>query len=78
MLGIIQWFKARKRIDAERSEAVAFTIAERIDSKKYVEVSDAFDQAEHGTSIVQGFYDSKTEKIMEAPPPSELPGERAE
>ncbi|WP_157430439.1 hypothetical protein [Actinomadura macra] len=63
---ITQWFRARGRIKAESSEVIAFTLAERIANRQYVEVSGIFDQRPEKTRIVQGFYDPEADEIVDA------------
>lgn len=71
MGGIIQWLQGRRKI---KDKSIAFTIGERINNKQYVEVPGVFNQ----TRIVQGFYEPRTGKIVDAAPPSALPDEESE
>jgi hypothetical protein len=63
---IYQWFQARGKIKAENSRVLAFTLAERINNKKYVEVQGVFSGRSEPTRIVQGFYDTENERIIDA------------
>jgi hypothetical protein len=63
---IIDWFRARARIITSYRRAVAFTVAERINGKKYIEVPGVFGGQTATTRIVQGFYDLEDSKIIEA------------
>jgi hypothetical protein len=63
---IYQWFQARGKIKAENSSVLAFTLADRINAKKYVEVPGVFEGRPSNTRIVQGFYDVDRDKIIEA------------
>lgn len=61
----IQWFKAREQIKAGHKNVVAFTLAQRINEKKYVEVPGVFDKSPTNTQIVQGFYDTENDTILD-------------
>jgi hypothetical protein len=61
---LYSWFKDRSAIKAGNKDIVAFTLAQRIDGKEYVEVPGVF-SGSHRTQIVQGFYDEKTKKVLE-------------
>ena len=61
---LYSWFKNRTSIKANNKDIVAFTLAQRIDGKAYVEVPGVF-AGTHRTQIVQGFYDEKTRKVIE-------------
>lgn len=63
---IIQWFQARGRIKAENSQVIAFTLADRINNKRYVEVPGVFTNRPEKTRIVQGFYDKQRDRIIDA------------
>ena len=63
---IVQWFKARGQIKAENTKRIAFTLAERINNKQYVEVAGVFDNNHQSTRMVQGFYDPDTDEIVDA------------
>jgi hypothetical protein len=63
---IVQWFQARGKIKAENTRRIAFTLAERINNKQYVEVAGVFDKNHESTRIVQGFYDPDTDEIVDA------------
>ncbi|MGN9913285.1 hypothetical protein ACTMTJ_37680 [Phytohabitans sp. LJ34] len=63
---IFQWFRARGKIKEENANVIAFTLAERIKGKQYVEVPGVFDNKPTNTRIVQGFYDLNTETIVDA------------
>ncbi|MEU8660035.1 hypothetical protein [Actinoplanes philippinensis] len=63
---IVTWFRSRGRIKAENSSVIAFSLAERIKEKKYVEVGGVFNNRPTNTRIVQGFYDMDTETIVDA------------
>jgi hypothetical protein len=63
---VFQWFQARGRIKAENSQAIAFTLADRINNKQYVEVSGVFNHRPERTRIVQGFYDMQRNRIIDA------------
>jgi len=63
---VFQWFQARGRIKAENSQAIAFTLADRINNKQYVEVSGVFNNRPEKTRIVQGFYDLERNTVIDA------------
>jgi hypothetical protein len=63
---IVQWFKARGQIKAENARRIAFTLAERISNKQYVEVPGVFDNNHESTRMIQGFYDPDTDEIVDA------------
>jgi hypothetical protein len=63
---VFQWFQARGRIRAENSQAIAFTLADRINNKQYVEVSGVFNNRPEKTRIVQGFYDLERNTVIDA------------
>lgn len=63
---IFQWFRARGQIKTENNQVIAFTLAERINNKQYVEVQGVFDNKPHNTRIIQGFYDRSADRIVEA------------
>lgn len=63
---VFQWFQARGRIKAENSQAIAFTLADRINNKQYVEVSGVFNNRPEKTRIIQGFYDKQLNTIIDA------------
>ncbi|MFD9902988.1 hypothetical protein [Streptomyces sp. NPDC059063] len=65
---ITEWFRARGRIKASSSNAIAFSLAERIANKDYAKVSGVFDKtpASATTRIVQGFFDERTGRVIEA------------
>ena len=75
MRGINGWLQGRRNRKGKR---LAFTISERISSKEYVEVPVVLDQAKHSTVIQQAFYDPGPGEIVDATPPSALPGESSE
>ena len=61
-----EWFQAREQIKVRNSQAIAFTLAERIKNKQYVEVPGVFTGRAENTRIVQGFYDVAKDKIIDA------------
>ncbi|MEU2561413.1 hypothetical protein ABZ626_19060 [Streptomyces longispororuber] len=65
---ITEWFRARGRIKAENSDAIAFSLAERIANKDYAKVGGVFDKtpAAATTRVVQGFFDQRTGRVVEA------------
>lgn len=65
---ITGWFKSRGRIKAENSNAIAFTLAERIANKDYAKVGGVFDKTPStaSTRIVQGFYDQRRNQVLDA------------
>ncbi|MFE6164149.1 hypothetical protein ACFQ7F_35120 [Streptomyces sp. NPDC056486] len=68
MEAISEWFKARGRIKAQNAQAIAFTLADRIKNKQYAEVSGVFGRAQSNAStrIVQGIFDQRTGRILDA------------
>lgn len=65
LVKIIDWFRSRGKIKAENKDAIAFTLAERINNKKYVEVGGVFDGRPTNTRIVQGFYDQARDQVLD-------------
>ncbi|GGN48835.1 hypothetical protein GCM10011579_001930 [Streptomyces albiflavescens] len=65
---ITEWFRARGKIKAENTDAIAFTLAERIKNKDYAKVSGVFgpSQASASTRIVQGLFDARTGRVLDA------------
>ncbi|MEU5316700.1 hypothetical protein AB0G67_08230 [Streptomyces sp. NPDC021056] len=65
---ITEWFRARGRIKAENTHSIAFTLAERIKNKQYTKVTGVFDKAPTtaSTRIVQGLFDQRTGKVLDA------------
>ena len=61
---LYSWFKNRNAVKANNKEIVAFTLAQRINGKQYLEVPGVF-LGSHRTQIVQGFYNEKTRKVIE-------------
>jgi hypothetical protein len=66
VMKIWQWFRSRGRIKEANNRVIAFTLAERIKEKKYVEVPGVFDNKPTNTRIVQGFYDPDEDRIIDA------------
>jgi hypothetical protein len=63
---IFQWFRAKGRIKTESGNAIAFTLADRINNKQYAEVHGVFDGRPENTRIVQGFFDVERGEIIDA------------
>ncbi|WP_210584677.1 hypothetical protein [Streptomyces sp. GESEQ-35] len=65
---ITEWFKARGKIKAENTNAIAFTLAERIANKDYAKVGGVFDKTPvtASTRVVQGFFDERSGRVIEA------------
>ncbi|MEI5101929.1 hypothetical protein RB200_29670 [Streptomyces sp. PmtG] len=65
---ITEWFRARGRIKAEHSDVIAFSLAERIANRDYVKVGGVFDKTPTtaSTRIVQGFYDERAGRVIQA------------
>ncbi|MCI3928397.1 MULTISPECIES: hypothetical protein [unclassified Streptomyces] len=65
---ITEWFRARGRIKADNANAIAFSLAERIANKDYAKVGGVFDKTPTtaSTRIVQGFFDERTGRVVQA------------
>jgi hypothetical protein len=65
---ITEWFRSRGRIKSQNANAIAFTLAERVANKDYAKVGGVFDKTPvtASTRIVQGFYDERTHKVLDA------------
>ncbi len=63
---IYDWFRARGQIKTENSSAIAFTLAERMNNRKYAEVHGVFGNRPSNTRIIQGFYDPYQNRIIQA------------
>jgi hypothetical protein len=63
---IVGWFRDRGRIKASNADAIAFTLAERIENKKYTEVTGVFGPTPKRNQIVQGFFDTRTGRLLDA------------
>jgi hypothetical protein len=61
---LYSWFRNRGAIKAKNQEVVAFTLAQRINSKNYATVPGVF-SGSHRTQVVQGFYNPMTNKVIE-------------
>lgn len=66
VMRIWNWFRSRGKIKEENSRVIAFTLAERINDKRYAEVPGVFGNGPANTRIVQGFYDPDAERIVDA------------
>lgn len=66
MKNIMDWFRARARIITSYRRAIRFTIAEKINGKKYTEIPGVFGGQTAMTRIVQGVYDLDDSKIIDA------------
>lgn len=64
--GILRWFRSRSRIMRSYSQAVAFTIAERINGKEYTEIPGVIGRSADPTVIVQGIYDPDDGRVVDA------------
>jgi hypothetical protein len=63
---IVTWFQNRGQIKASNANAIAFTLAERLENKQYTEVTGVFGATPRRNQIVQGFYDTGTGRLIEA------------
>jgi hypothetical protein len=65
---ITEWFRARGKIKAENTDAIAFTLASRIKNKEYTKVTGVFDKTPvtASTRIVQGLFDQRTGRVLDA------------
>jgi len=63
---IIGWFRGRSKIMSAYQHAVGFTIAERINGKKYTVISGIMDAPDATTVIVQGIYDLDDGQVIDA------------
>jgi hypothetical protein len=61
-----QWFRSRGAIKESSNSVIAFSLAERINNKRYAEVPGVFDKRPTNTRIVQGFYDPDTDRVLDA------------
>lgn len=63
---IVSWFRDRGKIKASNANAIAFTLAERLENKQYTEVPGVFSAAPKRNQIVQGFFDMNTNRLLDA------------
>lgn len=63
---IWNWFQNRGQIKTSNANAIAFTLAERIENKQYTEVTGVFGPTPKRNQIVQGFYDTESGRLLEA------------
>lgn len=63
---LVDWFRSRGQIKQKNANAVAFSLAERINGRQYAEIGGVFGNTSAPTRIVQGFYDRETEEIIDA------------
>jgi len=61
---LYNWFRNRSAIKKSNQNIVAFTLAQRINGKNYVEVPGVFDGSTHATQMIQGFYDAKRNELV--------------
>lgn len=63
---IRDWFRSRGQIKASNAKAIAFTLANLIEERKYAEVTGVFGDTPKRTQIVQGFYDPDSGRLLDA------------
>jgi len=63
---IWNWFRTRGQIKASNADAIAFTLADRLENKQYTEVTGVFGATPKRNQIVQGFYGAGTGRLIEA------------
>jgi hypothetical protein len=63
---IVGWFRSRGQIKEQNAGILAFTLAERIENKQYAEVTGVFGGSPKKTQIVQGFYDPRSSRLVDA------------
>jgi len=63
---IRDWFRHRGQIKQSNAKIIAFSLAERIEAKQYVEVPGVFGTSAKSTQMVQGFYDPDTGRLVDA------------
>jgi hypothetical protein len=63
---IVSWFRNREQIKAGNAGAIAFTLADRLENKRYTEVTGVFGGTPKRNQIVQGFYDTRTGRLLDA------------
>jgi len=63
---IVTWFRDRGKIKASNANAIAFTLADRLENKQYTEVTGVFGGVPKRNQVVQGFYDTNTGRLIEA------------
>ncbi|MEU6254826.1 hypothetical protein [Streptomyces sp. NPDC047043] len=65
---ITKWFRARGQIKASNTNAIAFSLAERIANRDYAKVEGVFGPTTRAAStrIVQGFFDTGTGRVLDA------------
>lgn len=63
---IVSWFRSRGQIKASNADAIAFSLADRLENKKYTEVTGVFSGTPKRNQVVQGFYDTRTGRLLEA------------
>jgi hypothetical protein len=66
VLRIWGWFRSRGQIREQNKDAIAFTLADRIEKKQYTEVKGVFGKRTQHTQIVQGFYEESTGRLLDA------------
>ncbi len=66
LANIVEWFQSRSKIKVDNRDAIAFTLAERLNNKQYGLVTGIFDGTPRNSQLVQGFYDVRANKIIEA------------
>lgn len=66
MRRIIDWFQDRRKIKENNKDAIAFTLAHKLEGKQYSEVPGVFKNTRRDNEIVQGFYDRRSGKVLDA------------
>jgi hypothetical protein len=65
LAGLAEWFQQREGLLEKNKDALAFTIGEMINNKKYVEIPGLFGNRTGSNRIIQGIYDQKSGKILD-------------
>jgi len=66
MVEIFDWFRSRSHLRTTDKDIIAFTLKEALASGKHSTVKGAFASSDKQYKVVQGFFNTKTGKLVDA------------